>query len=80
MAHGLHVSSASTAIVLSAYFGAYAIMRLPGGGFGRLPVRPRVGNGLIRTSLILAPHRQTYCFPDLIGLFNESFFSSVAVS
>jgi MFS family permease len=31
VAHGLHVSSASTAIVLSAYFGAYAIVLLPGG-------------------------------------------------
>ena len=31
VAHGLHVSSASTAIVLSAYFGAYALMLLPGG-------------------------------------------------
>jgi MFS family permease len=31
VAHGLRVSSASTAIVLSAYFGAYAIVLLPGG-------------------------------------------------
>jgi MFS family permease len=31
VAHGLHVSSASTAVVLSAYFGAYAIVLLPGG-------------------------------------------------
>jgi MFS transporter, DHA2 family, methylenomycin A resistance protein len=31
VAHGLHVSNASTAIVLSAYFGAYAIVLLPGG-------------------------------------------------
>lgn len=31
VAHGLGVSSASTAIVLSAYFGAYAIVLLPGG-------------------------------------------------
>lgn len=31
VAHGLKVSSASTAIVLSAYFGAYAIVLLPGG-------------------------------------------------
>ena len=31
VAHGLNVSSASTAIVLSAYFGAYALMLLPGG-------------------------------------------------
>jgi MFS family permease len=31
VAHGLGVSSASTAIVLSAYFGAYAILLLPGG-------------------------------------------------
>ncbi len=31
VAHGLHVSSATTAIVLSAYFGAYAIVLLPGG-------------------------------------------------
>jgi MFS family permease len=31
VAHGLHVSSASTAIVLSAYFGAYALVLLPGG-------------------------------------------------
>jgi MFS transporter, DHA2 family, methylenomycin A resistance protein len=31
VAHGLKVSSASTAIVLSAYFGAYALMLLPGG-------------------------------------------------
>ncbi len=31
VAHGLKVSSASTAIVLSAYFGAYALVLLPGG-------------------------------------------------
>ena len=31
VAHGLKVSNASTAIVLSAYFGAYAIFLLPGG-------------------------------------------------
>jgi MFS family permease len=31
MGHGLGVSSASTSIVLSAYFGAYAIVLLPGG-------------------------------------------------
>jgi MFS family permease len=31
VAHGLKVSSASTAVVLSAYFGAYAIVLLPGG-------------------------------------------------
>jgi MFS family permease len=31
VAHGLKVSSASTAILLSAYFGAYAIVLLPGG-------------------------------------------------
>jgi MFS family permease len=31
VAHGLRVSSASTAVVLSAYFGAYAIVLLPGG-------------------------------------------------
>ncbi len=31
VAHSLHVSSASTSIVLSAYFGAYALMLLPGG-------------------------------------------------
>jgi MFS family permease len=31
VAHGLGVSSASTAVVLSAYFGAYAIVLLPGG-------------------------------------------------
>lgn len=31
VAHGLGVSSASTAIVLSAYFGAYAIVLLPAG-------------------------------------------------
>jgi len=31
VAHGLHVSNASTAVVLSAYFGAYAIVLLPGG-------------------------------------------------
>ena len=31
VAHGLNVSSASTAIVLSAYFGAYALVLLPGG-------------------------------------------------
>jgi MFS family permease len=31
VAHGLKVSSASTATVLSAYFGAYAIVLLPGG-------------------------------------------------
>jgi len=31
VARGLHVSSASTAVVLSAYFGAYAIVLLPGG-------------------------------------------------
>ncbi len=31
VARGLGVSTASTAIVLSAYFGAYAIMLLPGG-------------------------------------------------
>jgi MFS transporter, DHA2 family, methylenomycin A resistance protein len=31
VAHGLHVSSASTAAILSAYFGAYAIVLLPGG-------------------------------------------------
>jgi MFS family permease len=31
VAHGLKVSSASTAIVLSAYFGAYAVVLLPGG-------------------------------------------------
>jgi MFS family permease len=31
VAHGLNVSSASTAVVLSAYFGAYAIVLLPGG-------------------------------------------------
>lgn len=30
-AHGLKVSNASTAIVLSAYFGAYALVLLPGG-------------------------------------------------
>src|SRR5205085_6014508 len=33
VAHGLGVSSASTAIVLSAYFGAYAIVLLPAGEF-----------------------------------------------
>ncbi len=31
VAHGLQVSSASTAAILSAYFGAYAIVLLPGG-------------------------------------------------
>src|SRR5215469_9022948 len=31
VARGLGVSSASTAIVLSAYFGAYALVLLPGG-------------------------------------------------
>ncbi|MGI8903384.1 MAG: MFS transporter [Solirubrobacteraceae bacterium] len=31
VARGLHVSSASTAVLLSAYFGAYALMLLPGG-------------------------------------------------
>jgi MFS family permease len=31
VAHGLKVSSASTAVILSAYFGAYAIVLLPGG-------------------------------------------------
>jgi MFS transporter, DHA2 family, methylenomycin A resistance protein len=31
VAHGLRVSSASTAVVLSAYFGAYALVLLPGG-------------------------------------------------
>lgn len=31
VAHGLKVSSASTAAILSAYFGAYAIVLLPGG-------------------------------------------------
>jgi len=31
VARGLHVSSASTAAILSAYFGAYAIVLLPGG-------------------------------------------------
>ena len=31
VAHGLQVSSATTAIVLSAYFGAYALVLLPGG-------------------------------------------------
>ncbi|MBV8946386.1 MAG: MFS transporter [Solirubrobacterales bacterium] len=31
VAHGLKVSSASTAVVLSAYFGAYALVLLPGG-------------------------------------------------
>jgi MFS family permease len=31
VAHGLGVSNASTAVVLSAYFGAYAIVLLPGG-------------------------------------------------
>jgi len=31
VAHGLKVSSSSTAVVLSAYFGAYAIVLLPGG-------------------------------------------------
>ena len=31
VAHGLRVSSASTAAILSAYFGAYAIVLLPGG-------------------------------------------------
>jgi MFS family permease len=31
VAHGLRVSSATTAIVLSAYFGAYALVLLPGG-------------------------------------------------
>jgi MFS family permease len=31
VARGLHVSTATTAIVLSAYFGAYAIVLLPGG-------------------------------------------------
>jgi DHA2 family methylenomycin A resistance protein-like MFS transporter len=31
VAHGLDVSSASTAAILSAYFGAYAIVLLPGG-------------------------------------------------
>ena len=31
VARGLHVSSASTAVVLSAYFGAYALVLLPGG-------------------------------------------------
>lgn len=33
VARGLKVSSASTAIILSAYFGAYAIVLLPGGAF-----------------------------------------------
>ncbi|MBV9000954.1 MAG: MFS transporter, partial [Solirubrobacterales bacterium] len=31
VAHGLGVSSAATAVVLSAYFGAYALVLLPGG-------------------------------------------------
>ena len=31
VAHALGVSSASTAVVLSAYFGAYALVLLPGG-------------------------------------------------
>jgi MFS family permease len=31
VARGLHTSSASTAVVLSAYFGAYALVLLPGG-------------------------------------------------
>jgi DHA2 family methylenomycin A resistance protein-like MFS transporter len=31
VAHGLHVKGSSTSIVLSAYFGAYAILLIPGG-------------------------------------------------
>ncbi len=31
VAHGLHVKSSSTSVVLSAYFAAYAIVLLPGG-------------------------------------------------
>ena len=31
VAHGLHVKGSSTSAVLSAYFGAYALLLLPGG-------------------------------------------------
>src|SRR5438876_10572586 len=31
VAHGLHVSTSSTSVVLSAYFAAYALLLIPGG-------------------------------------------------
>ena len=41
VAHSLNVSSASTSVVLSAYFGAYALTLLPGGALvDRLGARP----------------------------------------
>jgi MFS transporter, DHA2 family, methylenomycin A resistance protein len=48
VAHGLRVSSASTAIVLSAYFGAYALVLLPAGALvDRLGARRLALVGLV---------------------------------
>ena len=47
VAHGLHVKGSSTSAVLSAYFGAYAILLLPGGELvDRLGVRRLALSGL----------------------------------
>ena len=50
----------------------------------RLPLGPpgltRLRNGLVRACLILAPHRNTYGFRDVVGEFDEPLFTSVCGS
>ena len=47
----------------------------------RLALRPPgltgLWDGLVRTGLILAPHRDTYLFSNVVGEFDEPLFTSV---
>lgn len=67
VASGLHVSGSSTSVVLSAYFGAYALMLIPGGELvDRLGARRLALWGLILFALGAAAGALSGTFTELI--------------
>src|SRR2546425_7923771 len=53
----------------------HILMRLDGRLALRVPVFPWLGNGLIGSSFVLAPQRESCLFRSLVGVLNQAFFS-----